>query len=79
MKSEKQIEKLKIVLQKENQNNYQDCDFQPSVVTSHRERLLARIEYAVFGNAKIQKKEFKEFCKRHPKYKDGLKYYREKK
>ena len=74
----KMKEKLKNILQKENSDNYQDFDFQSSDITSHRERLLARIEYAVFGNAKIQKEEFKKFCKRHPEYKYGLKCYKEK-
>lgn len=67
--------KLSAILKIENQDNYDGFGFYYNMLISHRERMLARIERAVFGNANIQKKEFKKFIKKHPQFKNGLDFY----
>ena len=69
--------KLKKILKKENEDNYKSIGLESNPVISHRERLLARIEYAVFGNANIQKKEFQKIVDtKHPELKGGLTCYK---
>lgn len=72
----KEIEKLKEILTKENRENYSYSPYESPEILGHQERLLARIEYAVFGNANIQKAEFIKFCEKYPEYKDGLSAYK---
>lgn len=70
------LTKLKKILQSENSENYNGYGLNHNGVVMVKGRVLARIEYGVFGNANIQKEEFKKFIKKYPQFKKGLKCYK---